>query len=326
MNDLFKTVITAGLAMSSAMLAANDFLPMQVNDSKVFASNDTEATVKIVETSGANWKKYSSFMGKSQQWVWSSENNQKIYWHNNGNTQLLVDFSQPVGSVFTANIDECTSKAMIAEKTYTSTTSAGKFANATRLTFSGNCADAGLKEAVFVPRVGLVSYTHQSIVGPVYSELKRANIAGVSYPLHLGIAVATEFPSGRIMSNERNSVSAYLTLENRSDKTEVFQFNSSQTFDISILTVDGTVLNTWSANKRFAMALHSIELAPGESRRFGGDIALTDFNGQTLDVGSYRLRITITGSNQPQASAFSGVRYSAESPLYIDQRMTINPK
>ena len=324
MNTLFKMLVTGSLAMSSAMISANDYLPMQASDSKVFHHNGNEVTVKVAEAYGAKWKKYSSFMGKAQQWVWSDDASQKVYWLSNGKTQLLVDFSRAVGSVFNVNVDECTNQTTIAEKQYVSITSAGNFSNATRLTFSGQCADAGLLEAVFVPRVGLVSYTQQSLIGPVRYELSRANVAGVSYPVHSGIAMATEFPIGRIMSNEQHTVSAYLTLENRSDEPVGFHFNTSQTFDIAILAADGTVLNTWSANKRFMMAFHSIELAPGESRRFGGEIALKDFNGQTLDVGSYRLRITITGSNAPQASVFTGVQYSAEAPLYIDQRMTIS--
>jgi hypothetical protein len=72
------------------------------------------------------------------------------------------------------------------------------------------------------------------------------------------------------------------------------------------------------------MAIQTVELAAGESKRFGGQIELKDFDGNTLDVGSYRVRIELKGTNKPEGSVFEAMPFAAESPIYVDQMMSIN--
>ncbi|WMS85871.1 BsuPI-related putative proteinase inhibitor [Pleionea litopenaei] len=324
MNALCKVLLTGSLVTSSIMSFANDFMPMQMQDQKVFKHNGQEVNVEVVDTYGSNWKKFSNYLGRNSQWVWSSDSSQQVYWFNDdGETQLLVDFSDEVGTTYNVDIDGCTTQATLAEKALEASTLAGSFSDSIKLVFNGNCADAGLAEATFAPGVGLVSYAQQSIIGPVVTELTSAKIAGVVFPQFQGIAVTTDFPVGRVLSNEQDKVSAYITLTNHSSSPEVFRFNSSQTFEIEILNAYGEVVNKWSANKRFTQALQSIELAAGASKRFGGELTLVNFNGEALDVGSYTLKIMVMGSNHPEASVFSAVSFGAQAPLFIDQRMSI---
>ncbi|NVJ51251.1 MAG: hypothetical protein HWE11_12750 [Gammaproteobacteria bacterium] len=320
MNTLSKVFLLGSLSVASTLVFANDYLPMTAEDSKSFSNN---LNTEVVETYGRGWKKYTTYMGRSNQWVWSSDSSSQVFWFNdNGETELLVDFNAPVGTQYNVAIDDCTTAATIADKDYSVSTTAGQFNGAVQLTFNGQCPDAGLAEAVFAPGVGLVAYAYQSIAGPVMVELTQAKVAGVTFPMFHGISVTSEMPSGRILTNQQDSVAAYLTLENHSNSVETFQFNSGQTFDIEILDVNGNRVNLWSANKRFTMALQTIELQPGATHRFGGEIDLVDFAGNTLDVGSYVIRVMITGSNHPQASAFSPVQYVVSAPLYIDNIST----
>ncbi|NVJ60720.1 MAG: hypothetical protein HWE27_10020 [Gammaproteobacteria bacterium] len=329
MNAISKVLLTGSLLASSMVSVANQFAPMQENDQKILKSNSNEIIMEVlgVDSRDNNWKKYSSYLGQVEQWVRSSSSSNKVYWYNANlrKTQLLVDFNDAIGTNYDVNIDGCTNMATIADKDFMATTSTGAFPGATLLTFSGsNCADAGLASAVFAPGVGLVSYSQQSIIGPVKTELVSAEVAGVNYPLYSGLQVATRIPSGRVLSNVQDSIDVFLDISNWQSEVQTFNFNTSQQFDIEIRDQFGTVVNKWSANKRFLMVETSIEITGGETYRFGGSISLTGFDGQPLDVGSYVVRIVVTGSNQPVGSVFAPVEFAAEAPLYIDRRVTIN--
>lgn len=324
MSQLLKAAVLAQSIFWAGALSANTFIMTDAEDQKVFSTRGVETVSEIVNTYN-DWKQYSNYLGKTEQWVWSSENSQNVYWYDvDGNYQLLVNFSDPVGTEYNVNVDGCTNKAVLTSKNVSTSVAAGQFDNAIRLTFSGLCADGGMLEAVFAPGVGLVSYAEQSIAGPVVSEMVSGTVQEVTYPMFSGIEMRAEFPAGRIMSNEQNKVSAYITLENRSSREETFTFPSSQLFDIEIIDAKGEVVNVWSANKRFMMAIQEVKIPAGGSQRFGGAIELRNFEGQTLDVGSYRVRIVLKGSNQPVASVYTAVPYAAESPLYIDQRITLD--
>ena len=325
MIKIIKAALLTQSILFAGALSANDYLMSQEGDEKTFSTRNTESVVKIVDTYNGNWKRYSTFLGKANQWLWSSETNQEVYWLDSNNKyQLLVDFADSVGSSYEVNIDTCTTKAIIAEKNVSLFVDAGRFENTVRLSFEGPCADGGLLDAVFAPGVGLVSYTEQSIAGPVKTEIVSGNVDGVVYPLFTGIEMRAEFPAGTVLSNVQDKVSAYITLSNNSNRAETFVFPSSQLFAIVIFDAKGEEVNRWSANKRFMMAIQEVEIAAGSEERFGGVIELRNLNGQTLDVGSYRIRIELKGSNKPVASVFTAIPFSAESPLYIDQRISLD--
>ncbi|WP_196140395.1 BsuPI-related putative proteinase inhibitor [Aliikangiella sp. G2MR2-5] len=323
MNALKKTLVAGSLICSGVVAQASEYLPMSVNDHKVFKVNEREIVVEVTDFSGDNWKKYSNYMGRSEQWIWSSKDSQKIFWYNNeGGAQLLVDFNHAVGTEYLVDIDGCTNSARIEDKQYQAVTEAGTFDNSILLVFNGDCYDAGLASAAFAPGIGLVAYAQQSIIGPVTTEMVRAQVDGISYPLFDGIEVSSQFPSGRTLSNVQEYVSAYLTITNYSKEKEVFNFNTSQQFDIEIHDINGEVVNKWSADRRFMTALTSVEILPGASHKFGGQIKLVDVNGKALQVGSYTIRVELKGSNQPVSSAFEAIPFAAESPLYIDQKVS----
>ncbi len=324
MKGLIKLFTLGTIALTSWATLANSFISLSETDHKTFAQPDgSKTTVEIIDTYGSNWKKFSSYLGKANQWIWISENSEQIGWFTpDGQSELLVDFSDSVGTSYNISLDECITQTTIASKNVSVSTVAGQFSNAVELSFSGNCADVGLTSAVFAPEIGLIKYAEQSIAGPVWVQLVNASIGGIEYPRFNGVEMTALFPAGQILTNQQDTVSAFLTLENHTASTQTFTFNSSKLFDIELRNSQGEVVNRWSANKRFLMAIQEVDIAAGDSKTFGGEISLTDFQGNALDVGTYTIRIELTGSNRPDASAFATTHYAAESPLYIDQRMT----
>ncbi len=324
MKGLTNLLALGTIALTSCATLANSFITLSETDHKTFAKPDgSRITVEIVDTYGSNWKKFSSYLGKDNQWIWTSENSEQIGWYTSeGRSELLVDFNDSVGTSYNVSVDDCVSQATITSKNVSVSSVAGQFSDAVELSFSGHCADVGLSTAIFAPEIGLVKYAEQSIAGPVWTQLVDATIAGVEYPKFHGIEVIAQFPAGQILTNQQDSISAFLTLKNHTASSQTFTFNSSKLFDIELLNSQGEIVNRWSANKRFLMAIQEIDIAAGDSKTFGGEVSLKDFQGNTLDVGTYTIRIELAGSNKPGASAFTTTYFAAESPLYIDQRMT----
>ncbi|WP_144392350.1 BsuPI-related putative proteinase inhibitor [Pleionea sediminis] len=329
MKGFTKVLASGVIVLASSATFANDFFNFSESDSKTFSSeNGVESTVQVIDTSG-NWKKFNQYLGKENQWIWSTSNSQVLGWYSeNGDRQVLVNFEDTIGTTYNVDIDNCINQATIASKGQTVVTLAGTFSDTVELTFSGDrsCAAAGISSAIFARGIGLVSYS-RPIYGNIAFETTRltsAIIDDVEYPIFNGIEVSAKFPAGRVLNNHIDKVSAYLTIENKSDSAQAFTFNSSKLFDIVIFDSNGVEVNRWSANKRFLMALQNVEIAAGESRTFGGDISLVNINtGRSLDVGSYTIRIELAGTNKPEASAFDSVPFAVESPLYIDQRVSL---
>jgi hypothetical protein len=303
---------------------ANDFFPYQENDFVTFqASNGGEREMSVQRTQGA-WTQLAGFLGLGQQWVYSEEDDNRLWVYNaeTGYGELLVDLDGVPGMSFDSPLGVCQNSAIIDDRELTITTPAGRFEGVVRVDFSGNCADAGLGSVWFAPQVGVVRYTEQSIVGPVTFELSGASLGDTLLPASNEVSVAASFPVGRVFAAERGSMKVGLTVANEGSQAMELMFPSSQRFDVLIFDANDRLVRQWSANKRFTQAVEYVSIAPGASRFFGTDITLTTDTGATLDVGTYIMRIELTGYVTPDASVFSDQRMSIEVPLHIDGRMS----
>jgi hypothetical protein len=323
MNTLSKVVFGLSVAVATTITSAQSYTMTSPVDYRSYKnSHGGTVSVSVVESSGANWKQYSSYFGKENQWLWVSNDGQKVYWYNESEeTDLLFDAKDPVGTEYLVRIDGCTDRAVLADKSATATTLAGTFSNALRLDFSGYCFDEGLESAWFVPNVGLVKWTQDSILGSVEFELEHAKVGSMTLPNQGGIELSAQFPSEPIILNQQQSVAASITLVNHSDETIRLDFTSGQTFEIYLYDDNDQLVTLWSKDRMFTQALHSIEIKPGGAERFGGELELTNLDGQSLDIGTYKLKIEIKGSYSPEASSFSHIPLSAESVLHIDNMM-----
>lgn len=332
MNTLGQLSLMASLLAASQVVAYQAVAAEQyvMTSPAAYKSYKTEGSAQesvinsaVVDSYGANWKQYSSFLGVKNAWLWLSSDGAELYWRNSADTlDLMVNFDDPVGTYYPVRVEQCTDSSTIGKKGIQITTSAGSFKEVIRLDFSGHCADAGLQHAWFAPKVGVIKWSHSSIQGPVAFELQHAKVDGMTLPNQQGLELTSQFPSQAVMLNEQDSVEAYITLINHSDETMTIDFNSGQTFDIYLYDDQDQLMTQWSADRMFTQALQSMEIKAGTAERFGGEVALVNQEGQPLDIGTYRLKVEIKGDLSPEGSVFTEVPLSSEAPLHLDKIMT----
>ncbi|TQV88394.1 BsuPI-related putative proteinase inhibitor [Aliikangiella coralliicola] len=319
MKGIAKSLVAFVAATASFASWSNDYVPHNESDYSTFKNSYNQTTtLEVKEQYGSHWKKYSNYLGKESQWIWSSQNSQQVYWFSDsGVAELLVDFDDPVGTEYQVSIDACSDTAKLVNKRSLLSTPAGHFSDVSMLTFSGACADAGLLNAWFVPKVGLVQWQEQSIAGPVTFSLVDAKINGIQYPVMRGLQISSQMESGSFNLNKKDRVAAFIDLTNPTSNAFDLTFNSGQRFDIELYNEHGEMVNCWSDNRVFIQMMQTISLNPGETQRFGDYIELRDFSGERLDEGAYKLRIEVKGYSQNTVNA-KAIMYAVEVPLFLE--------
>ncbi|MGX5172532.1 BsuPI-related putative proteinase inhibitor [Aliikangiella sp. IMCC44653] len=315
-----KSLILLASLSTSFAINANDYLPHSSNDYSVFENQyQQQVKVEVNDTYGENWRRFSHFLGKSNQWIATSSFNQRVVWYSDtGESQLLVDFNDAVGTEYQVDIDECVSKATLVEKAAVVSTKASRFNDAVKLTFqSSQCADVGLLSAHFVAGVGLVQWQTQSIAGPVTYALQSSKIGDMQLPQSQGLQIKANVDSGPIDLTQKQSINAYLVVTNPSNHPVELTFNSGQRFEIEIFNSAAEKVAQWSFDKMFTEAIDVISIAPKSEKMFGDVMPLKDFNGRWLAAGNYKVKVTLTGYNNQYQSVNDGLRFATEFPISI---------
>lgn len=323
MKFFAKVFLLCAMAVS-VTLQANDYLPYGAGDLVRFqAMNGSEQRESSILNTQGNWKQLSDFLGLGEKWVYTEAGDSRIWVYNplSGYGERMVDMAANVGQTFNTPLGECNSQAVIAERGASVTTPAGTFNSTVRVDFSGSCDNEGLKSVWFVRGIGPVQWLQHSIFGPLYYAMDAAAIGDILLPNLPELTVSASFPVGRVILDDHDSISASLTLTNNSDQPVELNFRNGQTFDIFIVDGEGEVVRQWSYNRAFTQALQSITLAAGASQSFGDELSLTTDAGEPLDIGTYLLRIELTGYNTPDASVFRNEPIAVETPLHLDSRM-----
>ncbi len=151
-----------------------------------------------------------------------------------------------------------------------------------RQTFSAQIGD---EQGALVPgryqlRASL-SNSSQIMAKPVEIEI-------VAAPVQLSMTLdKTELKEGE-------AVAIKITATNTTKAAQTLRFGSGQSFDVFVSDEAGQQIWSWGANKRFTMALRSVELQPGESKTFdatwNGE-ALPDFK---MAPGTYSVQAVLT--------------------------------
>ncbi len=312
-------LIAFGVLSTSFASFANDYFPYSGQDYSTYKNNyGQEVTTKIVDTYGDSWMQLSEFLGQKNQWISTSPTTQKIYWFTEqGSTRQLVDFTHSIGTIYQVSVNDCSSHAKLENKGLTLETAAGVFSNVVELSFSGNCADAGLSNAYFSPQAGLIRWDTQSIAGPVTYDLTTAKINGVTYPKGTGVSVSSNVESGKIFLSQQQKINAYIELNNVSEQPVELTFNSGQTFEIEIFDESGVRVAYWSQDKMFTEAIHTITLQPGESKMFGDVMPLVYANEHLLQQGNYQVKVKVKGYDASAYSYNPNLGYEIEFPISI---------
>ena len=318
MNALAK--ITSVLLLSTSFASSsNDYFPHNDNDISRFKNNYEQKTdIQVTALYGSNWKQYSNYLGQQDQWIWTSDNSQQVYWlNNNGDVDLLIDFDDPIGTEYSVDIDGCTDYAKLQNKQTPLNTALAHFERVLQIEFTGHCRDGGLLSASFVEGVGLVQWQTQSIAGPVSHDLYNASIQGVDYPKLHGLQVSTQMDSGLFDLNKKTHAAAFILIQNNNESDINLTFNSGQKFEIEILDEQSNIVNRWSNNRLFTEAIQTVSIAPNTSMKFGDFMPLTNINGSPLHFGNYRLRIKLKGRDDNWQSNNDSNTYQIETPFSV---------
>ncbi|MCO7222964.1 BsuPI-related putative proteinase inhibitor [Pleionea sp. CnH1-48] len=314
-----RLIASTFLTVASIATFANDYVTMQTSDVANFTSNrGNNIAVEISDEIGTSWKKYSNFLNHGERWVWASESSNRVYTLNESDVELFADFDAEPGATFDINWGACVRQVVIEQKGLSVTVKAGTFNDVVLMSFAGNCRDKGLTYAYFAPQVGVIEWEEMSIAGNIQYKMNSAEIAQVSYPQITGLTVATNISHEHVIYNSVDTIAANLTLTNHNSEDMALTFPSGQTFEIEIIDANDNVVSRWSRGKAFIQAFQSSTIKAGESATFGGNIELSDDNGQALESGNYRVRISIKGYHAAVFGMSQYVPYATEMPLYIN--------
>lgn len=298
---------SAFLAVSASAIASQ-YVPWQMGDHATYqGSGGDQARVTIDSVNGGN-NHYTNFAGLGALWVQTSSANEKVYIYSSVTRkwQLLVDFNAATGTANNIDIDPCNrGSVIVAAKSESLQTPAGKFTDVIRLDFGTSCTDAGVTNAWFARGAGLVQWSSSTIAGGITYSMLSGSIGGILYPKPApGIALLAEFPDAKAWINrmpgigvpETPTVEVYLTLQNNSTQPLTYSFGSSQLFDILIIDANGRVVSRWSRGRMFAQVMSTITIPAGGRQRFGGQVQLTYDDGQLLAPGGYTLKIELSST------------------------------
>jgi len=300
---------------------AKTYLPWVKSDYAVY-QNDRFDTLKraTVDKKFFDWRHFTEFSGFGT--LWEIEQNGKLFLFdlNTLSYFMLVDFNAAPGDTRQINIPPCNiGTATLASKEEQIMLPAGTFDHVVRLDFETNCADGGVTNTWFAAGVGPIQWRESSIAGPVTYAMTEAMIAGKSYPQPQGIFIQGEFPTSVTQKNVANpgaappSINLYMTINNYTNTMLHYAFNSSQRFDIRLKNSNQKIVSQWSWGKLFATVLGTVSIAAGDNYRVGGELVLSDRDGNKLPADNYTLEITLSSrpddaTNHPLGSSAPTVR------------------
>lgn len=323
----FAAIAAISLLPASAAMA-NSYLTFANGDVSNFVNaNGREISVKIVAKGNSGWNKYSQFLSEGERWVWTTPVNESVYLFNEESRQSekMVDFADPVGTNYNFKLGSCGTGGRLEEKGLTMSTAAGTFNNVVRMSFISRCNDGGTQQAWFAPKVGIIKWSSDSIIGSVDTNLVSAKVGSSTYGLfsaQQAWSTRASFPNTYfLVGNSQKEVTAKLSVTNISRQNLALQFTSGQDFEITLLDSSGQVMNVWSANKRFTQALRDVSFAAGTTQTFGGTLPLINMNGGALRTGYYTVRIELKAQRTVVGSQVLPTALSAETQIYVQQAL-----
>lgn len=288
--------IVAVLFLSAAAFAQARYFPLQVGNQWIYRLEAGHGTdVRIAEVLGresagdAEHFVYKGMMGEVAR-IRSTSEHKVTHLDANGKESVWFDFETAVGASFSPAFDPCTGEGRVVSRSERVNALGRQWESGIRIAYGpGMCADAGVLEDVFVPGVGLVERTYQSIAGPRRYRLTYARLGNAT------ILADGEY-SFRIHLNEKNypprpEIHLRLTLENRTPEPLVLRFNSGQSYDFAIRDHSGRTFYVWSADKLFTAEYREVPVTGEKSWAVS----------QRLDLprGEYVIEAWLTTADKP---------------------------
>jgi hypothetical protein len=112
----------------------------------------------------------------------------------------------------------------------------------------------------------------------------------------LSVAVTADKTAYRHPAADKPAVAAVaLEVKNESTSAVVLTFPTGQRYDFVLYDKSGQAVARWSAERMFTMAFGRMQLAAGETRKFGDSLALAA-DGKNLLAGDYELEGVLSSS------------------------------
>ena len=215
-----------------------------------------------------------------------------------GPERLWYDFGGPPGGTWRSQIPlDCIGQAVLGPGPKPSELPEGFGPYSVAVNYLPTiCADAGLLQEVFVPGIGLVRRTMQTIGGPREMVLVEAVVGSTIHPdRRFSVALSLDRP--RYYANLMPPVDperavpvlrADLIIRNTTDEPLRITTPSGQQFDFEIRNEEGDIVYRWSDGRAFTQAVTTIDLSPGV-RVFSVEVPLSSGDATPLPPGRYTI-------------------------------------
>jgi hypothetical protein len=175
--------------------------------------------------------------------------------------RMWIPLGAPAGEATGASIDPCSRSATVESRSAGIKTELGEFNTAVHVTYTLNCADAGVVQQYFLPYVGLILHESTSFAGPVRYELVYSRTGTTNIDVRTNaLTLATDGPTYK--AGEDAKMLARVSLRVTEPITLIFP--SGQSTDLRIHNQEGQVVYSWSADKLFPQIYREEQIGPGE--------------------------------------------------------------
>lgn len=311
--------------MASCAIAQTDYFPLATGNQWVYRGDGRAGvsvfTVEVKQPQTFNGREYflvEGFPEQNRVWLRMDQEGAVYMWDEAARNQAIwIDFPAKPPVLFKPGSDPCAAHAAVESREWEYKGPIGEFKNALSVKYApGSCADAGLERDVFLPSVGLVQRTSQTIAGPrtydlIYARLGSTVIgggeAGFSLTLDKHIYWANMMPPVD-PARAIPMMTARLTVRNGTGEPMELNFNSSQRFNLVIYNSRGEVVYNWAATRLF-MPVLGREVIQGE-KNWVETIPLARGEGP-LPEGRYAIVAEVLSEGKPlSATVGFEVRYA----------------
>ena len=240
-----------------------------------------------------------------------------------GNARLWYHFGAAEGTAWMSELPHpCLGAAELASRGARVEVPAGNFVDALVIRYGAtNCADAGIREEVFAPNIGLLRRTETTIAGPRTMALTEARIgtrvirfSAVSFTLSIDQPAYTPNLMPPVTPDRAVPVlRARMTIRNDTNLPLRLDFPSGQRFDLVIRDSKGQEIYRWSATRLFTQEMGTLELSPGE-KTYSAEVPLGQPEDQPLPPGRYQAEAWLT-TVEPSAYRAS-VGFEVSEPVF----------
>lgn len=295
-----------------------DYFPLQIGNQWTYRSNGPGPqqvfTVEIADSGTFDGQSYFLTKGFSAGDTWlrmSEDSRLLIYDPAARREKLWAAFGTADGDAYETQVDACTGRARQTSRKAKYQGPLGEFDTTLQVDYSpGKCADAGISQEIFLPYVGLLRRTENTIAGPRRYDLIYARLGGVTVISENQVAFSLTLDRTVYIRSASTpaEMTARLTLRN----SEPLRITTgSQEFDLVFKNEKGEVVFRWSDGKVFTLIAREVLLPPGE-KNWVILLPLVDRSGSALPPGRYSAEGWLTTSVPANKTYLASVAFQIQ--------------